>query len=354
MKILIINLKHLGDVILTSPLVAALKAVDPSCSIKFLVDRGMEAAVSGNRMIDEVMALERKESAISELRSQWRLIRWLRRNRFDMVLEAGAGDRGAFLSFFSGAKMRIGYAPLERKQAFRAKLFTHTVANKSSYKHTVEHHLDLLAPLKLASHPHEVLFGYTADDTRQVNVLLQKAFNGPPSPFVVMHPTSRWMFKSWTPQGCALVAEYLIKSKGLSVVLTCAPVEKEKAFLESIKEISAVPLIDLGGRLNLRELGALISQSLLFLGVDSAPMHIAAALKKPVVALFGPSGEHMWGPWGEGHLVIKKDWPCRPCGQDGCDGSKISRCLQEITAEEVISGLETMLATSPLARQQVR
>jgi heptosyltransferase III len=72
-------------------------------------------------------------------------------------------------------------------------------------------------------------------------------------------------------------------------------------------------------------------------------MHIAAALKIPTVALFGPSGEHMWGPWGEGHLVIKKEWPCRPCGQDGCNGTKVSRCLQEITPEEVIIAVDRFL-----------
>jgi heptosyltransferase-3 len=65
-------------------------------------------------------------------------------------------------------------------------------------------------------------------------------------------------------------------------------------------------------------------------------MHIAAAVGTPVIALFGPSGEFNWGPWGNGHVVIKKDWECRPCGKDGCQGSKRSRCLEEITEEEVL------------------
>jgi lipopolysaccharide heptosyltransferase III len=343
MKILLINLKHLGDVILTTPLVAALKACDPSCSITVLVDRGMEEAVSGNSLVDEVLALERKESFIREIRSQWNLIWKLRHNRFDLSLEAGAGDRGAILSFLSGAKMRIGYGPLRRKQALRAKLFTHPIPDRSNFKHIVEHHLDLLAPLGIQPVKKEVLFGFTVQDTEQVNTLLHKTFGGPALPFVVIHPTSRWMFKCWTPQGYARVADYLIQVRGLSVLLTCAPVEKEKTFLQEILKRSSSPLTDLGGRLSVRELGALIAQSLFFFGVDSAPMHIAAALNKPVVALFGPSGERMWGPWGEGHLVIKKDWSCRPCGQDGCNGTKVSRCLQEITPEEVLRALDDFL-----------
>ncbi|MBF0510545.1 MAG: glycosyltransferase family 9 protein, partial [Deltaproteobacteria bacterium] len=81
----------------------------------------------------------------------------------------------------------------------------------------------------------------------------------------------------------------------------------------------------------------------LFFGVDTVAMHLAAAVGTPVVALFGPSGEFNWGPWGEGHRVIKKDWDCRPCGRDGCQGSKKSRCLEELTVAEVIPVLDEYL-----------
>ncbi|OGP51480.1 MAG: putative lipopolysaccharide heptosyltransferase III [Deltaproteobacteria bacterium RBG_13_43_22] len=340
MKILLINLKHLGDVILTTPLVGSLKAYDPSCSITMLVDKGMEEAVSGTPMIDEVLALERKETLKEEMISQWHLIGKLRHHQFDLSIDAGAADRGAFLSWLSRAKMRIGYIPLRRKQAWRAKLFTHPVPDRSNFKHTVLHHLDLLLPLGIQPVEKEVLFGFTSQDVEKVNTILHKAFTRLPKPYVVIHPTSRWMFKSWTPQGYAEVAEYLIKDRGWSVILTCAPVEAEKAFLNEITARSSLPLINIGGELSLRELGALISKAIFFFGVDTAPMHIAAALKIPTVALFGPSGEHMWGPWGEGHLVIKKNWDCRPCGKAGCDDTGISRCLVEITPEEVITKLE--------------
>ena len=98
--------------------------------------------------------------------------------------------------------------------------------------------------------------------------------------------------------------------------------------------------INLVGRLSLKELGALIAQARFFFGVDSAPMHLAAAVDTPAVALFGPSGVFNWGPWGEGHLVIQKDWDCVPCGRDGCEGSKVSRCLMELAPEEVLRRLE--------------
>lgn len=345
MKILLINLKHLGDVILTTPLAGALKACFPASSITMVVDKGMEDAVSAHPHIDEVVALERREAFFPELKSQWRLIRKLRAARYDLAIEAGAGDRGALLAYLSGSPKRIGFIPLRRKYFLRAFLFTDRVPDRSNFQHTVLHHLDLLSPLAVQPEKKEVLFGFTAQDRERAENLLTECGGESNRDFALIHPTSRWMFKSWTPEGYARVAEYLSKVRGLEVVLTCAPAEKEKRFLETIKSLFPLPWIDLGGRLTLRELGALIAhpRCRLFFGVDTAPMHIAAALKKPTVALFGPSGEHMWGPWGEGHLVIEKGWPCRPCGRAGCEDSGISRCLSELTPEEVIEKLDTYL-----------
>jgi heptosyltransferase-3 len=155
-------------------------------------------------------------------------------------------------------------------------------------------------------------------------------------PFVVMHPGAGWRFKCWTPAGYARVMEALEQEWDLPVVLTGTRAAHEQELLAAIhQECRAAPL-DLVGRLGLKELGALIAKARLFFGVDSAPMHLAAAVNTPVVALFGPSGVFNWGPWGQGHLVIKKDWDCLPCGQDGCEGGKISRCLVELTPAEVL------------------
>jgi heptosyltransferase-3 len=162
-----------------------------------------------------------------------------------------------------------------------------------------------------------------------------------------MHPTSRWMFKTWTPEGYAAVADHINRNLGLPVILTCAPNDRELAMVKEIRIKATKSLVDLGGKLSLRALGALISRASLFFGVDSAPMHMAAALNIPVAAMFGPSGEHMWGPWGKGHRVIKKDWPCRPCGRDGCEGSKVSRCLTEIGPEEVVGVITGLLEGRP-------
>ena len=149
-------------------------------------------------------------------------------------------------------------------------------------------------------------------------------------------PRGRLALQVLDPQGYARVIEALQEDWRLPVILTGTQAAHEQELLAAILQESRVKPINLAGRLSLKELGALIAQARFFFGMDSAPMHLAAAVETPAVALFGPSGVFNWGPWGEGHLVIK-GWACVPCGRDGCEGSKISRCLVEIEPEEVLA-----------------
>ena len=153
-----------------------------------------------------------------------------------------------------------------------------------------------------------------------------------------------------------------VETNGYRVALTAAPIDAELLRAANIIQYCKHPPIQLAGKLTLKQLAALSSISMLFFGVDSAPMHIAASQDTPVLSLFGPSGGFDWGPWPNewgslqnpypakngiqytgNNLVIQQSWDCAPCGQDGCDGSKKSRCLDELTPEIVI----------PLIRQQI-
>jgi heptosyltransferase-3 len=157
--------------------------------------------------------------------------------------------------------------------------------------------------------------------------------------FVHLHPASRWQFKCWTPERNAALIDRL-QAGGERVVLTAAPDERELALVAAIRSRCATPPVDLSGKLTLKMLAALSSRAKLFVGVDSAPMHIAAAMGTPVVALFGPSGEAEWGPWKVPHLVVASNrHACRPCGNDGCGGGKLSECLASISVEAVLEAV---------------
>jgi heptosyltransferase-3 len=142
----------------------------------------------------------------------------------------------------------------------------------------------------------------------------------------------------------AKVIDGLQETGKIRVVLTSGAEEKELDKIGRIVGLCRTKPANLAGKTNLKELAALSRRCRFFIGVDTAAMHIAAAVGTPVIALFGPSGEFNWGPWGEGHRVIKKDWECRPCGKDGCEGSKRSRCLEEISEEEVLGAALQFLA----------
>jgi len=335
-NILVIKLKQLGDVLLSTPVLAALKEAWPQARVTYLVRRGTEAMLTDNPLLDELLVADReRETWAQALARLWRL----RQARFDLALELSGGDRGAFHAWVSGARERLGYQRLRQPFWQRHLAFTRLLPRPPVKTHTVEENLALLAPLGLKPLHPRLLFFWNEEVEARVQDLLQR-HGLVPGNFVVMHPAAGWTFKSWTPEGYARVAEALEQEWGLKVVLTAAPLPREQELVDAVLVECRVSPLNLAGQLSIKELGALISKARFFFGVDSAPMHLAAAVGTPAAALFGPTGDFNWRPWGEGHLVIKKDYDCLPCGQDGCQGSKVSRCLTEITPAEVLERLQ--------------
>jgi heptosyltransferase III len=340
-RLLVINLKHLGDVLLITPVLTALKEAWPQCRLSVLVRRGCEDMLSGNPLIDELLVVE------TQGQPWWQPLQFafsLRQRRFDLVMALSEGDRGAIYSWISRASVRLGFdypacPAWQRKFAFNRFLPRPPVR-----EHMVDYNLTAVRALGLQPQDTRLRFYWDDAVDRRIeklmaqNRLVEKSF-------VLIHPPARWLFKGWTPAGYARVIEALQDDYHLPVVLTAAPLEQEMQLIDKILEQTRTSAINLAGVLTLKELGALIAKARLFFGVDSAPMHLAAAVGTPAVALFGPSGDFNWQPWGTGHIVIKKGWDCQPCGQDGCQGSKISRCLTEITPEEVLAAIDKIVTS---------
>src|SRR5881394_1783327 len=133
-----------------------------------------------------------------------------------------------------------------------------------------------------------------------------------------------------------------LADEGHRVVMTSAP--DEIGFIDEILGKMRSQPVNLAGKLSLKELGALIARARLFIGVDSMPMHLAAAMGVPTVALFGPSSEVVWGPWNVEQRVVTTTHSCRPCGVDGCGGSKVSECLTLLGVEPVHAAAQELLA----------
>jgi heptosyltransferase III len=335
-RILCLKLKHIGDVLLMTAGVRALKQAWPEAAIAALVPRGTEGVLQGNPDLADILVFDRGAGARGAVAS----VRAARRFAPDLVLAMGDGDREAILARLSGAPQRVGFLPRHAGQ-WRRVLFTRAVASDGK-RHTVERNLDLVRGLGIDPQGAGPVLVVAPEARQAIGERLRSLGVPEGAPFIALHPVSRWLFKAWPEASCADTIAHFSR-QGAAVVVTSGPEAREQAAARAILGRAAVPVVDLIGRTSLAELAAVLERATVFVGVDSAPMHMAAALGRPVVALFGPSGEHHWGPWGAGHAVLSSPYLCRPCGRDGCLGSKRSDCLEALPAARIIAAVERAL-----------
>lgn len=343
-RVLVIKLRHHGDVLLSSPVFSVLKAHAPHLEIDALVYADTADMLAGHPAIDRLHTIDRRWKAQGwkvQMRAEWRLVQTLAARRFDLIVHLTEHPRGAWLSLllapaFAVAPRRSGWL---WQLAFPCQ-FNWLTGNR---RHTVELNLDALR--RLGIHPDAALRRLVfrpgeAAEARVEALLAERGLRR--DGFVHFHPASRWRFKCW-PEAKAAELIRRVVAAGWPMVVTGAPDADERAMVADILARAAVPVVDLSGRLSLAELGALTARARAFVGVDSAPMHLAAACGTPVVALFGPSGDREWGPWGVAARILASDHSCRPCGQDGCGGGKRSECLEAIEVDRVFAALEDLL-----------
>ncbi|HRZ86774.1 MAG TPA: putative lipopolysaccharide heptosyltransferase III [bacterium] len=345
-RILIVKLKNIGDVLLTVPAIRALHDRYPDAAIAALVNAGTEEMLSGLPYLSRVFTYDRKrikeKNFVGRCADELRLMRDVRRFGCDLAIDFSGGDRGALCVALSGAAVRVGFAKTGRGMLLRDRCFTRSVKPDHG-KHTVEYHLDLIRAIEIEPKDTGLEIAVPESDRAAVEkVLADKRIDR--RKYVVIHPASRWFFKCWRADGFAAVADHIRSRYGLTVVLTAAPDRREREMVDAVLSCAKERHADCAGLFSLKQIAALLRDSVLFLGIDSAPMHIAQAVRTPVIVLFGPSGVHNWGPRGKFDRVICRNWPCVPCGKDGCNGTKKSRCLDAITAEEVIKEVDDFFA----------
>ena len=347
-RALVIKLRHHGDVLLTSPVFSALKRAVPHAEIDALVYRETASMLAGHPAISVLLTIDRSlkhQGIVAQARGEWRLWRALFRRRYDLVVHLTEHPRGAWLTRL--VRARYGVAP-ERDKAgrwWRAAFPHRYLAPRATLRHTVEQNLDALR--RIGFWPEDadkaLVLVPGADATARANSLLQ-AHGLARGGFVLVHPGSRWLFKCPPAATTAALLDRLA-ADGWPVVVTGAPDPAERALVAAIIGATGAPVVDLSGQLTLAELAALIGAARLFVGVDSAPMHMAAAMGTPVVALFGPSGEAEWGPWRVPHRVVAStQFSCRPCGNNGCGGSNRSDCLLTLPEARVSAAVADLLA----------
>jgi len=370
-KILVMKLRHIGDVLLTVPVFRALRENFPDAHIAALVNSGTEEVLKGNTLIDEIMTFDRnikKMNPVQRYIKELSFLKMVEGKGCDMTVELTRSDRAAVLSFVSGARYRIGW---KSQKGFIGKkyLYTH-LSNPDKKRHMVLANLDVIKQFGLSTENLSVDFHVPEKDREWARKILEenntslsrfseRGTLGSRNIVVHVHPTSRWLFKCWKDEYMAEIIRWFL-DKRITVIVTSSSdkqeLDKAKRILSLVFSRLSVHdsgLIDLCGKTTIKQLGAVSLAADLFFGVDTAPMHIAAAVGTPVVAIFGPSFAFRWGPWDNKnskfeipyfqrngiqtfgiHTVIQRDWECIPCGKDSCKGGKTYKCLEDVGPEE--------------------
>ena len=350
---------HIGDVLLTTPLLKNLRYHFPSARIDFALNKGTEEMITENPSVGKIHIYDRQKikklPLPQRLKEEAKFAIKLRKENYDIVINLTRGDRGLFLATFSGSNLVISH-PSNKNHFFNR--FIHRKLPDIQRKHWVDINLDALRVLGKNPVEKRVRIYWNEQIERNIeNILKTEKIKN--RQFIHFHPVSRWLFKCLDDKLAANIIDYCQKNLRLPVVITAAPVQEEMEKIGNILSYCETGPINLAGKLSLKETAALNKRSRLYIGVDTAIMHISAANEIPTLAFFGPSIPYAWAPWDNDymengyicyrgnqrmgkHRILQKRWECVPCDSKGCNNSGISDCLMQMDLDEVKRAIKEM------------
>jgi predicted lipopolysaccharide heptosyltransferase III len=337
-RILVVKLRYIGDVLLSTPVFRGLREAFPRATLTALVNAGTEEVLQHHPDVDEVLVVRRRADGVGAWLRSWteplRLVRRLRERRFDLALDLTDGDRAAFLTWASGARGRVGF---NREGRFRGRAYHRVVPLQQGRRHAVEGDLEALRVLGLRPRTVAPTLALPPEAEAAADALLAGKRVGRDRDLVLLHPGARWSFKAWPAERFAALGDWMAEALGARVLIAGGPGDAPVA--EAIQRQMRSPGLLVAGETSVLQLGALLKRCRLFVGNDAGPMHIAAAVGTPVVALFGPTDPAEWGPWGDGHVVLYRGLDCRECWRRSACWRGEENCLRQIPVEEAMAAV---------------
>ena len=337
-RILVIRLDRIGDVVLSTPVIAALRQTYPDSFLAVMVRPACREVVEGHPDLNEVILYE-KEGAHRGILDTMRFARTLRRFQFDTALVLHPSNRSHWIPFLAGIPVRIGY---HRKCGW---LLTQRLPHRKQEgsKHEAVYTLELLEVLGVTPPRPEPMVPIQQLAHQRVNEFLTQSKVKPNERLVAIHPSASCISKRWMPERFAQVADRLVTEQGVRICLIAD--EPDASYAKRVAQMMRQPALDLSGRLSVGELAALLHRCQLLVSNDSGPVHIAAAVRTPVVDIFGRNQRGLsplrWGPLGDGHVVLHKEVGCVTCLAHNCDIEFL--CLSSLSVEEVYHAATAVL-----------
>jgi heptosyltransferase-2 len=336
-RILVARTDRIGDVLLSTPVLKALREHYPMSYIAMMVAPATKDIVEGNPYIDKVIVFDKDKSR--GLFSTINFAKRLKKDGFDIAVILHPTVRVHLLAFLAGIKERIGY---DRKGPY---FLTRTIAHRKQEgtKHESEYNFDLLEPLGIYNVQRELYMPIRSSSQRVVEELLEQAGITPQETLVAINPASSCISRRWPLSKFAQVIDGLAARQGVKVLII-ADTQHRNISEELLSLTQSMPL-DFSGRFDLSGLASLFKRCRLVISNDSGPVHMAVAVKTPVISIFGRNqpglSPRRWGPLGPADIFLHKKTECEPCLAHACTNS--FKCLEAISVEEVLAHAERIL-----------
>ena len=362
-NILVINLMHIGDLMLATPVLRTLRANCPSARITLLADKKLRDLVEHNPFLDECLLLDKK-GRDDHFGSLWKFIAKIRQKHYDLVINLHRNERASAIAAFSGAKRIVGYSKPGFSLFFDKVMQNPSVAHHigrgpfhllppyryvPGWKHQVHAHLEVLTEAvgvkKIDDGGLEMTIPEHAD--KEAEKLWQQHF-GADDKVIAFNIGASWPTKRWLDSYFAECADTLI-GRGYSVAFFGGPMDREivESCRAQMKHKDSEKLHIFTGRVSLAVLAGLLKRCCLFLTTDSGPMHIGVAMNVPIVTMFGASPVPGFYPYDSKDVLIKAPVSCHPCGIHQCphQGEEHLACMKQIKPAVVMKYVDELLNT---------
>lgn len=340
-RVLLVRLRSIGDTVLMTPVLEALKQWSPTISISVVSEPLSAPVLEAHPLVDQLFIVPRTRQKLRDLALRGRLIGHLRKERFDLAVNLHGGTTGAWICWLSGTPRRIGFALPNTKFLLTTVVPPPQEVWQKKTIHCVEQQLAWIKYLGIPiQHPPALSLKCQPESLKTVAAFLTT--NGVSSPYAVFHPAAAFATKQWAPGRFAEVIEH-VRKLGLKPIMCVARSETgvAQAIQRDLVSRDATLVID---SFTLSEMMALIAGASLFVGNDSGPAHIAAALERPMVVIFGSSNDEVWHPWTTSpHQVVRHRLPCVPCAGYTCHAFPEPECIKRVEVREVIQAIHNVL-----------
>jgi predicted lipopolysaccharide heptosyltransferase III len=337
-KILLLQLKRIGDLILTMPAIAALRKRFPDAHLTLVVSNECADLLPALSDVDRVLIAHRNLYDIA-------LFPAIALRKFDCCIDFTRNDRSASLAFLSRARRRIVSYRVRDQSKTRARAYNDFVKVRMRDMHIIDYHMALLEPLRVRNASRSLHLQIPEAAQARADQLRRESKVG--DRFVIFHPGSARKEKFWDPARWATLIEHCSRKDDVDLVLTSGTSWREQTHIAKIKSKTLQPVVDLSGKTDLLTLAALIGQARLLVTVDSAPMHLATTMQTPQVILFGPTNPFHWRPLESPALILQGE-TTMPVAEFSPTHPRIP--MSQISTEAVIGAMDSLLsphATTP-------